>query len=45
MGSYQMDTPIWGFPIIRGTILGVPIVEKIVDWGLHCGPPFRETTI
>ena len=28
----------WGFPKIRGTILGVPIVRTIVFWGLHWGP-------
>ena len=26
---------IWGFPKIRGTILGVPIIRIIVYWGLH----------
>ena len=26
--------PIWGFPIIRGTFLGVPIIRTIVFWGL-----------
>ena len=31
----------WGFPKIRGTFLGVPIIGTIV---LHWGPPFRETT-
>ena len=25
---------IWGFPKIRGTILGVPIIRTIVFWGL-----------
>ena len=29
---------IWGFPEIRCTILGVPIVRTIVFWGLHWGP-------
>ena len=26
---------MWGFPIIRGTILGVPIIRIIVYWGLY----------
>ena len=30
---------IWGFPKIRGTILGVPIIRTIVFWGLYWGPP------
>ena len=29
---------IWGFPKIRGTILGVPIMRIIVFWGLYWGP-------
>ena len=29
---------IWGFPKIRGTILGVPITRTIVFWGLYWGP-------
>ena len=28
---------MWGFPKIRGTILGVPIIRTIVYWGLHWG--------
>ena len=28
-----------GFPKIRGTILGVPIIRTIVFWGLYWGPP------
>ena len=28
----------WGFPKIRGTILGVPIIRIIVFWGLYWGP-------
>ena len=31
--------PIWGFPKIRGTILGVPIIRTIVFGGLYWGPP------
>ena len=29
----------WGFPKIRGTFLGVPIIRTIVFWGLYSGPP------
>ena len=34
-----METTIWGlgFPKIRGTILGVPIIRTIVYWGLNWG--------
>ena len=28
----------WGFPKIRGTILGVPRIRIIVFWGLYWGP-------
>ena len=28
----------WGFPKIRGTILGIPIIRTIVYWGLYWGP-------
>ena len=27
-----------GFPKIRSTLLGVPIIRTIVYWGLHWGP-------
>ena len=27
----------WGFPKIRGTIMGVPIIRIIVYWGLYWG--------
>ena len=30
---------IWGFPKIRGTFSGVPIIRNIVFWGLSGGPP------
>ena len=33
---------IWGFPKIRGTILGVPIIRTIVFGGLHWGPLILE---
>ena len=29
---------MWGFPKIRGTILGVLIIRTIVFWGLYWGP-------
>ena len=28
----------WGFPKIRGTFLGVPVIRAIVFWGLSWGP-------
>ena len=43
-----MESPAWscwapakakGFPKIRGTILGVPIIRTIVFGGLYWGPP------
>ena len=35
-----------GFPKIRGTFLGVPIIRTIVFWGLYWGSLiFWETTI
>ena len=36
-GSEGSDPGAWGFPKIRGTILGVPIIRTIVTivyWGL-----------
>ena len=36
---------IWGFPKIRGTILGVPIIRTIVFGGLYWVPLFWESTI
>ena len=30
---------IWGFPEIRGTFLGVPIIRITVFAGLYWGPP------
>ena len=29
---------MWGFPKIRGTFLGVPIIRTIVFWDLYWGP-------
>ena len=29
---------MWGFPKIRGTILGVPIIRILVYYGLYWGP-------
>ena len=34
----------WGFPKIRGTFLGVPIIRTIIYWGLYWGTLFWETT-
>ena len=34
-----MIVSIWGFPKIRGTFLGVPIIRNIVYWGLYWGSP------
>ena len=37
----RRDAPrkcIWGFPKIRGTILGVPVIRTMVFWGLYWGP-------
>ena len=34
---------MWGFPRIRGTIMGVPIIRIIVFGGLYWGPLFWET--
>ena len=31
---------VWGFPEIRGTILGVPIIRIVVFWGLYWGSLF-----
>ena len=28
---------MWGFPKIRGTLLGVPVIRIIVFWGLYWG--------
>ena len=35
-----LQTPIWGFPKISGTLLGVPIIRTIVYWGLYWGSPY-----
>ena len=29
---------LWGFPKIRGTILGVPVMRIIIYWGIYRGP-------
>ena len=31
---------VWGFPKIRATFLGVPIIRVIAFWGPYWGPPF-----
>ena len=36
--SLRLKSLKWGFPKIRGTILGVPIIRTIVFWGLYWGP-------
>ena len=39
-GKVTLDVRyIWGFPEIRGTILGIPIIRIIVYLGLYWGPP------
>ena len=35
---FHKDHPIWEFPKIKGTILGVPIIRTIVFWGLYWDP-------
>ena len=40
--SQLLSRLLWGFPKIRGTILGVPIRRTIVFWGLYWGPPYFE---
>ena len=37
--SKSLGLRFWGFPKIRGTILGVPILRTIVYLGLYWGPP------
>ena len=32
------QVPKWGFPKIRGTLSGIPIIRIIIFWGLHWGP-------
>ena len=38
-GSYYLGFRVWGFPKIRGTFLGVPIIRTIVFGSLYWGPP------
>ena len=45
LGVYSRDGGIWGFPKIRGTFLGVPIIRTVVFGGLYWGPLFWESTI
>ena len=35
----ELGLGIWGFPKIRGTFFGVPIIRIIVFWGLYWGSP------
>ena len=37
VGPVENPLSIWGFPKIRGTLLGVPIVRIIVFRGLYWG--------
>ena len=37
--SLPLPNSIWGFPQIRGTFLGVPIIGIIIYWGLYWGHP------
>ena len=34
-GARSSVNGIWGFPKIRGTILGGPMMRTIVYWGLY----------
>ena len=43
--NFSSKVFIWGFPKIRDTILGAPIIRTIVYWGLYSGSLFWETTI
>ena len=38
MVLYWVHCYIWGFPKIRGSILGVLIIRNIVYWGPYWGP-------
>ena len=42
--SLIVAVDVWGFPKIRGTILGVSIMRIIVFGGLYWIPVFWETT-
>ena len=45
-GNKQLQRFIWGFPKIRGTILGVPIITDYSILGVYIGVPlFKESTI
>ena len=33
----KVGTEIWGFPKIRGTLLGIPTKRTLVHWGLYWG--------
>ena len=45
LGFRVQGLGIWGFPKIRGTILGVPIIRIIVYWGLYWGHLFWQIAI
>ena len=36
--NMKFDPTIWGFPKIRGALLGVAIIRIVVYWGLYSGP-------
>ena len=44
-GASKVSSSHMGFPKIRGTILGVPIIRIIEYWDYIGVPLFRETTI
>ena len=35
----EVSRPLWEFPKIKGTFLGVPILRIIIFWVLYWGPP------
>ena len=38
LGLGEPIEDVWGFPKIRGTFMGVPIIRTTVYWGLYWGP-------
>ena len=38
LGSSLGYMDIWGFPKVRGTFFGVPIMRITIFWGLYWGP-------
>ena len=39
LGSWGLGFRVWGFPKIKGTLLGVPIIRVIVFRGIYIGVP------